>query len=95
MSVVKYKLNNWAVVNYGKYCLIGECEGHPDYEDGHVVITSQCIGQLDGCIVTYSGSHIELGEPKADYAKCFPDAKERVFAAAPMLVEVPAIGDLH
>lgn len=87
--MVKYKLNNWAVVNYGKTCLIGECEGHPEHTDGHVVVTSRIIGQQDGYIVTSSGSHIELGEPKADYAKCYPDARKRLFASLPVIVELP------
>lgn len=87
--MIKYKLNNWAVVSYGKVCLIGECEGHPEYPDGHVAVTSRVIGQQGGCIVTSSGSHIELGEPKADYAKCYPDARKRLFDAAPVIVELP------
>lgn len=86
--MVKYKLNKWAVVSYGKICLIGECEGHTDYPDGHVIVTSRCIGQQDGCIVTASGSYIELGEPKADYAKAFPDARKRLFDSAPVIVEL-------
>lgn len=84
---IKYKLNNWAVVSYHEYCLIGECEGHPKHEDGHVLVTSKCVGQLDGRIVTKSGSHIELGQPKADYEACFPGARKRLFDAAPMVEE--------
>jgi hypothetical protein len=87
---VKYKLNNWAVVRYDKIALIGEVEGHPDRKDGTTVVTSTCIGKFNGRIITSNGSHIELGEPKADYAKMFPDAKERLFAAAPIV-----IGELH
>lgn len=91
--MVKYKLNNWAVVNYTRIALIGEVEGHPKHEDGKVVVTSACIGKYNGCIITSNGSHIELGEPKADYARMFPDAKERLFAAAPVVV--PTIAELH
>lgn len=88
--MVKYKLNNWAVVAYGKVALIGEVEGHPSRKDGTTIVTSACIGKFNGCIVTSNGSHIELGEPKDDYARMFPDAKERLFASAPIVV-----GELH
>lgn len=85
--MIKYKLNEWAVVNSGnRYCLIGKVEGHPDREDGHTVVSSYCIGKYEGRIVTTSGSHIELGEPKADYEAMFPNAKQRLFDTAPQLI---------
>lgn len=84
--MTKYKLNNWAVVSYDKICLIGETEGHPTRPDGTVVVTSHCVGKCNERIVTSSGSHIELGEPKADYAKLYPDAKQRLLNAAPIVM---------
>lgn len=86
MSVVKYKLNDWSVVISDKqFCLIGKVEGHPEREDGHVVVTSYCIGKFEGRIITKSGSHIELGEPKADYEAQFHNAKQRLLDSAPVL----------
>lgn len=87
--MVRYKLNEWATINYERsVCLIGKVEGHPEHEDGHVAITSKLVGQTeDGLIVTKSGSYIELGEPKADYEKTFPDAKRRLLASAPIIIE--------
>lgn len=85
----KYKLNNWALVTYGspmappehrRQCLIGETEGHPEWEDGHTIITSGLRGRYGEFIVTGSGSFIQLGTVSAHYEASFPDAEKRVLA---------------
>lgn len=88
---VKYKLNDWAIVTGGnpymapelrRQHLMGKVEGHPDRDDGESIVTSALRGKYEGRIVTGSGSLIELGDPRPDYAAEFPDAKERLLCSA-------------
>lgn len=90
MSAAKYKLNNWAIVAYGpqciapelrRQCLIGETQGHPEWEDGHTIVTSRIIGKRGELIATKSGSFIELGDPQPAYEAVFPNAKNRTLVA--------------
>lgn len=90
MAITKYKLNDWALIGDAgrKMCLIGKVEGHPTREDGITIVTSSIVGQTEGgLIVTGSGSHIELGNTKADYEANFPKAKQRLLASARILIE--------
>lgn len=83
----KYKLNNWAIITYGspytapecrRQCLIGETKDHPEWEDGHSIVTSGLRGRYGELVVTGSGSFVELGEPSANYEASFPEAKKRL-----------------
>lgn len=85
--MVKYKLNNWAVVSaYNPYlapelqrqCLMGVRES-----DGKTVVTSRLVGQYEGKVITSHGSQIELGEPRLDYEDEFPGSKKRLFDTLP------------
>lgn len=89
---VKYKLNNWAMISYGspyrapelrQQCLIGNTEGHPNWEDGHSIVTSGLRGRRGDLVVTGSGSLVELGEPREDYEKEYPGAKQRLMDSLP------------
>lgn len=90
MSQIKYKLSNWAIVTSRdpyiapelvRQCLMGKVEGHPDHEDGKTIVTSNIIGKFEGRIVTKTGSLVELGDPRPEYDKEFPDSKKRLFAS--------------
>lgn len=100
MSQIKYKLNNWAIVTdcsnpfqapeLRRQALMGIVEGHPKRDDGKTIVTSFIKGTFEDRVVTASGSLIELGEPKADYASLFPNAKQRLFDSAPRLTLLPS-----
>lgn len=87
--MVNYKLNDWFILAVGDpYCapelmehrLCGKVEGHPSRPDGSSVITSATIGKIGDRLVTFTGSVIELGEPKADYEALFPNARTRILS---------------
>lgn len=80
MAATRYKLNNWAIINYGhmRTALMGKTEGHPEWDDGHSIVTSSLLGRSGNLVVTSSGSYITLGEPREDYEAEFPGAKQRL-----------------
>lgn len=94
MELLKYKLNNWAIVTAGdpykppelmSQHLVGDTEGHPKWPDGHRIVTSRIIGYREDRIITTGGSAIALGDALPDYETKFPNAKERLFDAAPAI----------
>lgn len=79
------KLENWAVVCKNPYSapemcdqhFMGEVYGHARFEDGEEITTSTVVDYKDGKFVTRSGSEYELGKVRGDYARLYPNAKER------------------
>lgn len=89
---MRYKLNDWALVSAANpysapelqvQCLMGKVENHPLKDDGVTIVTSRIVGKYEDCIVTKTGSLVELGEPRAEYAASFPNAKQRLMDSAP------------
>ena len=78
MPDVLVKLNNWAVVFGGsnpylapeliRPHLTGEVHGHPNFEDGETIMTSQ-IMEAEGTLVTTSNTIYSLGNVCPDFAR--------------------------
>lgn len=61
----------------------GKIYGHPGFEDGHEIITSEIVGKKGNCVVTKSGSLYELDEPSPKYQEAFPDALKQLLDSLP------------
>ena len=76
------RLENWYKDTVVTDTLKGNVFGHPKHEDGTHIRTSSVAGVTpDGRVVTISGSEYELGEPEAEYAERYPDARPRILAS--------------
>lgn len=80
-------IENWFILsNYSPYqapelrsCqLHGFVFGHPRFENGAEVTTSEIRGIFKDLIVTKSGSKYTLGNPSVEYEMKFPNSKQRL-----------------
>ncbi len=55
----------------------GKVYGHPRFNDGDRITTSNIIEVKNGRFITQSGSEYELGEVDPAYEAAFPGAKQR------------------
>ena len=74
----RYKLEHWSTQMEGSLytppelrntVLTGYVFGHPDYDDGHPIITSSIVLVRGKIIKTKSGSEYELGEIEPEFKK--------------------------
>lgn len=84
------RLEHWSVVGaFDPYLapemqavmLLGNVYAHPLHYDGKNVMTSRIVGEIDGDIVTASGSRYVLGAIDPAYEKLFPGAKDRLITS--------------
>ncbi|MGQ0622831.1 MAG: hypothetical protein ACT4QA_23490 [Panacagrimonas sp.] len=84
------RLELWAVVHREncytppELCrprLNGKVYGHPRFDDGTVVTTSDLVGISNGRVVTASGSIYTIGRPRPEYEAAFPNARERLLGS--------------
>ena len=69
------RLENWRVVGLDPYAppemakisLSGKAYGHPNFEDGHGITTSDVVAVDGRMVTTCSGSQYELGEIDPKY----------------------------
>ena len=65
----------------------GEVSGHPDYPDGHAIITSLVQRTFDGTFIeTRSGSVYALGDVDVQYVSIYPNAKVRLIERADLQI---------
>lgn len=67
----------------GITALSGNVFGHHRFKDGDSITTSEVIAKDGDMVVTMSGSYYALGQPDSEYAKQFPDAKDRLLKSLP------------
>lgn len=72
-----FKLENWGLVEENK--LHGQVYNHPNFENGSWVTTSRIVGVKNKIVITYSGSHYDLGKVNDEYERLFPNAANRFF----------------
>lgn len=66
--------------------LSGDAFGHPRFDNGKNITTSDVIGKnASDHVFTKSGSVYQLGLPKPEYAALFPDARRRLLDSIPLI----------
>lgn len=70
----------WTPPELGSQVLHGQVFGHPSFEDGERVHTSNLEGwdEEHQAVVTHSGRRYILGQVDPEYETKFPNAKERL-----------------
>jgi hypothetical protein len=79
-----YRLEEWATVIYPdpwqppemqSIAIRGKIYNHPNYEDGHEIITSSIASANGKIITTKSGSIYQLGKINKEFVKWMEDNK--------------------
>ena len=84
------RIENWSIIGIGdpylapelrRIRLMGNVYGHLRHYDGKLIITSTIVGELDGDVLTASGSRYVLGSINREYSALYPDAKDRLITS--------------
>ena len=76
--MIRIKIENWSITSHDdkytppeaqKIRLMGEVYGHPNFEEGHKIVSSHIVSIHGNTIETASGSVYELGTPDEGFVE--------------------------